>query len=388
MLLAWVTLHIFRRDLLNRGIWLISEKRSEARDNGMHFFKFCRENHPEINIYYVIEKNSSDMKNIESLGNILYSDSFSHCLYYLSAEKDISSQARGSYPFGLRRKDVKRLRRLCNKNKKIVFLQHGIIKDELSHDVFDYDKSCIDYFVTSAPREYEFVKQTYGYPEGSIGCVGLCRFDKLYRSKSSNERMILIMPTWRKSLKREVDGVSFTSKEKTKFYESSFYKSYRALLTNDVFLCALKEQGFKVVFYMHFQMQDYSELFEGISSKQIIIANRYDYDVQDLLVRANLLVTDFSSVFFDFAYMGKPVIYYQFDREDFRKTHYSEGYFDYDTDGFGPCLNTGSSVIEEIINRMDDNMSQPQEYQNRVDQFFVTRDDHNCERTFADIFRL
>ena len=48
-------------------------------------------------------------------------------------------------------------------------------------------------------------------------------------------------------------------------------------------------------------------------SERIIIADWKKYDVQGLLKESALLITDLSSVFMDFAYMRKPMIYYQFD---------------------------------------------------------------------------
>lgn len=49
------------------------------------------------------------------------------------------------------------------------------------------------------------------------------------------------------------------------------------------------------------------------------------------------MVTDYSSVAFDFAYMKKSLVYAQFDREAFFEGQtYDEGYFNYETDGFGP----------------------------------------------------
>ena len=39
-----------------------------------------------------------------------------------------------------------------------------------------------------------------------------------------------------------------------------------------------------------------------------------------------MLITDYSSVYFDIAYMRKPIIFYQFDEEEFRRKHYQRGY--------------------------------------------------------------
>ena len=92
----------------------------------------------------------------------------------------------------------------------------------------------------------------------------------------------------------------------------------------------LQENDYTMIFYPHRNMQKYIDNFH-INSKRIIIANSKEYDVQDLLKKSALLITDYSSVFFDFAYLGKPIIFYQFDEKKFRQGQYKEGYFDYKT---------------------------------------------------------
>ena len=69
-------------------------------------------------------------------------------------------------------------------------------------------------------------------------------------------------------------------------------------------------------------------MFES-GSDRITIASKETQDVQKLLMDCALLVTDYSSVFFDVAFLRKPVVYYQFDEEEFRKYHYQKGYFDF-----------------------------------------------------------
>ena len=67
-----------------------------------------------------------------------------------------------------------------------------------------------------------------------------------------------------------------------------------------------------------------------------------------MIKKSALLITDFSSVFFDFGYMKKPIIYYQFDNELFRSNHYKEGYFSYERDGFGPVATKENDLISYI----------------------------------------
>ena len=113
-----------------------------------------------------------------------------------------------------------------------------------------------------------------------------------------------------------------------------------------------------------------------------------NYDVQALLKESKLLVTDFSSVYFDFAYMGKPCIYFQFDRKNFFKSHYAKGYFDYYTMGFGPVLEKSDEVIDEIIKSAENSYKIEETYKCRVDGFFPLRDKENCKRIFDEIERL
>ena len=59
-----------------KEIWLVSEAGSTARDNGFHFYKYLKENYPEIESYYIISKDSSDYSRVKSYGNIIDYKSF------------------------------------------------------------------------------------------------------------------------------------------------------------------------------------------------------------------------------------------------------------------------------------------------------------------------
>lgn len=386
--LSWIILHCFCRNLLQKDIWLICEKRNEARDNGFHFFKYLREKHPEINSYYVIDENSPDLQKVTCYGNVVISDTIRHCVYFLAAKYSISSQAYGAFPYEFNRKALLVVNKFCRRDQKTVFLQHGIIKDELSHGAFDYHRANIDFFVCSAQREYEFVKELYGYPSNAIGCVGLCRFDNLYSNRNNTEKIILAMPTWRRWLKRAKDGVKLSAEEIANFTNSEFYIEYKNILKNPALQNLLIENGYKLYFYMHFQLQDYTPVFKELENDNIVICDRYHYDVQDLLLRSRILVTDYSSVYFDFAFMNKPMVYFQFDRDRFTQTHYAKGYFEYEKDGFGPCLHNTDEVVKALGDLICLDGKQIPEYAKRVNDFFTQRDDKNCERTYEAILRL
>ena len=110
--------------------------------------------------------------------------------------------------------------------------------------------------------------------------------------------------------------------------------------------------------------------------------------MQELLKESNLLVTDYSSIAMDFAYLRKPLLYYQFDYEMFRKGQYSEGYFSYKEDGFGKVCEKEQDVVREIKQITENGMTMSNLYQQRVDEFFSYRDKNNCERNYKAICKL
>ena len=96
-----------------------------------------------------------------------------------------------------------------------------------------------------------------------------------------------------------------------------------------------------------------------------------------------MMITDFSSVFFDFAYLKKPVIYYQ-PNDDY---HYGDGYFDYETMGFGPVINEEEDLFNEINSYISKDCSMEEKYKNRVKNFFKYTDKNNCKRTYEWILK-
>ena len=131
-------------------------------------------------------------------------------------------------------------------------------------------------------------------------------------------------------------------------------------------------------------MQKYLDLFET-KSKNIIIAKRENYDIQDLIKKSALMITDYSSVSIDFAYMKKPLIYYQFDYERARKSHIAEGYFSYEKDGFGPVCYDLENVYKELTEFFNNKFENKKEYLEKHSNFFRIYDDKNCERNFQAI---
>ena len=69
----------------------------------------------------------------------------------------------------------------------------------------------------------------------------------------------------------------------------------------------------------------------------------------------SLVVTDYSLLSFDFAYLRRPVIYCRFDAEKLKpgEKKTDPSYFDYEEDGFGPVCGVPDEAAERIIECMD-----------------------------------
>ena len=87
--------------------------------------------------------------------------------------------------------------------------------------------------------------------------------------------------------------------------------------------------------------------------------------------------------------LKKPVVYTQFDRESFFEGHlYSEGYFSYEEDGFGPIEYNYEDTVQRIISYIETGCKMEDKYQARVTSFFKYVDTNNCERVYKAITEI
>ena len=362
--------------LAKQNIWLICERKNEARDNGYWFFKYLCENHKEIQAVYAINKKSPDFRKVNSLGKVISFGTLSHWIYYFAAKRNISSQKEGKPNAAL----CFVLEVYLGFRKNRAYIRHGICKDDQRWVYYDVTKMSL--FACSARREYNFVKDRFGYPDGAVKLLGMCRYDHLLMPHEV-KRQIIVMPTMREWLRTESqDTLDY---EKTlDVSQSEYFTSWNSFLQSKALSELLEANEIQMLFFPHASMQKYIGLFET-ECERITIASFKEYDVQALLMESSLLITDYSSVFFDFAYMRKPTIYYQFDYDKYRKGQYQEGYFSYQSDGFGPVVSDLESLLKATREACEKGFRIEKEYEKRVRTFFAFFDANNCYRTYNAI---
>ncbi|MCI8466460.1 MAG: CDP-glycerol--poly(glycerophosphate) glycerophosphotransferase [Lachnospiraceae bacterium] len=366
----YILTRFFKND--NKELWLLSERGIDARDNGLFFYNYLKSSHPEIRLKYVISNNSPDRKKINGNDIVRYR-SFQHYMLYIQAKYLVSTHYQGYSPdfelFGqLDRRGLIRV------NGKKIFLQHGIIKDKAN---MSKKTRPLDLFICGAQEEYDALLAETDYGDNILKYTGLARYDNLFCFlEKPVKKQILVMPTWR---------VKFAKATEKDFLNSDYYKNYNQLINDPDLNDYLEKNNIRLVFYPHIEMHRFLHLFE-CDKPHVQISGMNQNDVQKLLIESKLLITDFSSVFFDFAYQKKPVIFFQFDKKDYRSSHYEEGWFSYEHDGFGPVIENKNAVVAAIPDLFTNGMSQI--YMERVNRIFKRRDNHNCDRIFTEIQRL
>ena len=349
----------------SKKIWLVCEESDTARCNGYCFYKYMREKHPQENVIYAI-KDCYDFRKVRDIGKTVKYGSFLHWIYYLSARYNVSSQKGGKPNAAV----CYFLEVILGITTNRIFLQHGVTINEGKW--LYYNVSKFDLFICGVKPEYEFVKKRFGYRSEQVVYTGFARWDYLRNYKTKKKR-IVVMPTWREWL---------TSKEK--FLKSTYFKTWSEFLTSPCLHSMISKYNLEVIFYPHHEMQPYINIFKEIKT-QCVIANMEDYDVQELLGTGELLITDYSSVFFDFLYLKKNVIFYQFDKGEYRKKQYRKGWFNYEKNGFTNYCESKEGVFEAIYKTFADNLSYIDD--KFYDECFCLNDAQNCSRIYDEIVK-
>ena len=357
----------------HKDLWIVSEDANEARDNGYWFFKYVRENHSGQDCVYAIKKTSPDYDKVNQLGKTVEYGSLSHWIMYLASSKKISSQKAGNPNAAI----FYFLEVYGILKDKRVFLQHGVIKDDLKWLYYDVTK--MDRFICGAYPEYVYVNATFGYPQGNIQYTGLCRFDGLH-DVPQDEKLILIMPTWREWIADEDERLEQYEGTRN-IPETNYFVSWINFIKDDRIQELSQQYNVRFIFFPHRNMQKYLEYFPT-SNEYIEIAGTQQYDIQKLFKKASMMVTDYSSVFFDMLYMKKPVTFYQFDYECFRSGQYEEGYFHYDDNPFGRSYRTKNQVFADIEFYIKRDFHVTEEYLTAHREYFRLYDSDNCKRVY------
>lgn len=351
--------------------WLVSEVDFDARDNGIHFFKYLNNEHKDINSIYLISKKNPNYQMVKDIGKVVEPHSYKHMLIFIASQAKISTLVHGCSPSWCVTKYL--LKHHCiGKN---IALKHGIFKN--LHPNYFKKNAHLDLICCGAKPEFDFIDNNFGYERGVAKYTGLARFDALHNLETKKE--IFVMPTWR----RWLDLIN----SKEEFEVSDYFVNWIGLLKDENFLKMVNDNNLTICFYVHPKLNRFIESFDDVKNVTFLNSKNGD-SVQQHLKEAAIMITDFSSVFFDFAYMRKPAIYFQFDEDKYYESHYIKAYFDYRDNGFGPVAINKEEAISALNEIVKNNMCMKNKYLKRAEEFFPLYDEKNCERIYNSILEV
>ena len=379
-LLAWWAKAPWLQNRYKRA-WLFVDRDFKADDNAEHLYRWVKKHIPQQNIFFAINKNSPDWSRLEQGGfklidlqSMEYFFAYRHCAWLISSNTT-----------GYITKPGWRKRYAGDINHQFCFLQHGVTKDYLP----DIARRQIDLLVTSAQQEYSSLATSpeYAYPlsRKEVVLTGMPRFDSLLRkaAQGAPQKHMLIMPTWRQYVVGAQKKASGQMEYSKHFLQSPFFTTWAALLSSRELWGQLKTHGYTVSLYPHPYLRQHLADFQEHALPEINFIDDTTTSLQDALTQSSLLLTDYSSVAFDFALLKRPIIYFQFDAEQFFANHsYKKGYFEYTQQGFGPVAHSQHDVHTALLAYAENGCAMETVYRERVANFFGYIDQNNCQRVY------
>ena len=233
-----------------------------------------------------------------------------------------------------------------------------------------------DYLISPNHYTTEILKSAFGY-EGKILETGYPRNDILYNATESDvkkikedlnlphdKKIILYAPTWRDDEYYDAAQMHFELKLNLEQMQKAVGDEYILLVRTHYFVSDRLDLG----------------PYKGFAYD----VSKYD-DIAELYLISDMLITDYSSVFFDFANLKRPILYYTYDLDKYENV-LRGFYIDIHSEVPGPLLKTTDEVIDSIKN-ID---SIKEEYQEKYDAFyerFCSIEDGNASKRIIDEIR-
>ncbi len=363
----------------NRRIILTFDKLYKAGDNGEYFWKYANSVDDNVETYYVVSDTSLDYKRLREYDkkHLVVHNSLRCKLLALNMEAIAATHTLVMQFCGFS-KDLHAYF-LDLWNPKVICIQHGLTVQQLAqYQRRTYDNTTL-YCLASKYEKQNLMHPIYGYEESMLKLNGLARYDGL---RNNDKKFILITPTWRRNIVAQ--GSAFKKKpynEQFKFTE--YFRLYNELIHDKKLIETAKAHGYEITYLLHPAMSPQLEDFDNTGYVKVIAASG-DMNYEEILTQASLMVTDYSGVQFDFAYMRKPIVYYH---PDSLPPHYESGGIDYPTQGFGPICTEHKELVDTVCEFIENSCEALQEYKRRADDFFEFDDFNNCQRIYDEILK-
>lgn len=367
------------------GAWLLMDRDNQAQDNAEHLYRYLRREQPQVDAYFVLDRGSVDWARLEAEGFRLiafrspeHAQALGQCAHLIASQID-------EYvldPFGTGRDEA---------TWRFTYLRHGV--NQLDQSIWLNRKPIALMASTTAAERAAIISDgsPYVFSDREVRLTGLARHDRLLAlgaERTEPPTTVLVAPTWRRTLVGDrVSGGNERGSVAT-FWQSPYALAWRSFLTSERLRAGVDKLGWRVLFVPHPNMQQYVESADLPDHVQI--ARFGQIDIQQVLAGSGVLVTDYSSLAFDLAYLGRPAVYFQFDRADFLDGNPAlrRDAWDYDEHGFGPVHSDVDAAVEATLNYAAAGGTPDEPYARRIAETFAYRDGQCCRRIYEAVLDL
>jgi len=264
--------------------------------------------------------------------------------------------------------------------KKLVFDQEEVMGASPLYKAQFYKQSRVwDYLIAANHFSSEAFRSAflfdkemleYGYPRNDILHSG--DKDKLAADLKKKLRIpegkktILYAPTWRDDEYYGRGEYKFALKLDLRMLKKELGDEYVVLLRTHYFIAdSLDVTG----------LEDFA-----------FNVSKYD-DISELYLISDILITDYSSVFFDFANLKRPILFYTYDLDKYRDM-LRGFYMDIQTEVPGPLLFTNEEVVDAVRSIDDITVEYQEKYDGFYERFCGLEDGHAAENVAKKVFHL
>lgn len=226
------------------------------------------------------------------------------------------------------------------------------------------------HLITSSTKMNELHQKAFEVKEEKIYALGLPRMDSLFQDDVVLEK------------EREIFYKSYPELRGKKLilYAPTFRDNDLNMTDPRMDLTEVVQElpeGYRIMTKFHpFVCQNY----QFVNQSQLIDMSRYD-DLNRLLLVADILITDYSSIIFEYAILDKPIIFYAYDLEEYAK-EIRGFYYDYENYVPGVIVRDKSKLLESI----QEKVGCLECYDEFIDIYLGYKDSNSAQRIFDTVY--
>lgn len=350
-------------------------------DNSKYLFEYINLNGTEIRpIWLTQNKQAYDLISSKDF-EVYYTYSFKGFLFSMMAEKTfVSVGIKDVNRYVVNRKDVIMMWHGSTPIKKIVFddtitRNKQSLIEKLIFTFFPFLGSThLKGLVISGSVESSRIFQSaFDANEEQVILTGFPRNDSFFNisqtapllTELNNSKLtnVIYMPTHRKEGRGELSDL----------FNCNFDELNQSLES-------LNSKLFIKLHYFHLK----THTFKNLSHLYFITDDDIEQDIYTVLNKFDIMITDYSSVHFDYLLTKKPIIFAPFDKEKYIKND-REFYFNYDEVTPGPQANNWKEILVYIEKFIQNPKLYEEERLNVMNRFNQYTDSQNCQRVFSAI---